>query len=92
MVQLACHDLDWVLPLTQVDVTDEVLEASSLDQVVNLDALVTVMGTSALVSGGTVRFSVYMPDGTLLGTAVVSGTVASGLADADFTVPGGTGA
>jgi Bacterial Ig-like domain (group 3)/Dockerin type I domain len=58
----------------------------------NQTATLSAMVTSAVgpVNEGTVTFSVFNSSSVLIGTAVTSGTVSSGVASAVYTVPGNT--
>jgi CSLREA domain-containing protein len=60
---------------------------SSANQTISLSASITSAGGT--VNGGTVTFGVFNA-ATQIGASVVSSTVASGLASANFTLPGGT--
>jgi Chitobiase/beta-hexosaminidase C-terminal domain/Bacterial Ig-like domain (group 3) len=62
---------------------------STADQVLSLNSTVTSAGSP--VSTGTVTFTV-MQGGSTIGAAATSSTLANGVANAGFTLPGGTAA
>lgn len=72
---------------TTTTVTSISVPGSSVDQTITLTAAVA-NGTP--INAGTVTFTVQTGGGQTVGLAVTSGVVASGVATADYVLPGGT--
>jgi hypothetical protein len=77
-----------ILAATTTAAANQSAGYSTGDQTVGLTATVSSGGA---VNSGTVTFAVFN-GGTQIGSSVTSGTVTSGSASANYTLPGGTGA